>query len=228
MEEPVLSRPDAAAVIRALGLAPHPEGGHYRETFRDPRTDAAGRPASTAIYYLLGAGETSEWHRVDAAEAWHFHAGAPLVLTVSPNGHDAAATHLGADPGLASLYDAALFGMNWGVLSGFLHAAALVGAEGVGATEFASVATGYLPFVTGLLPDIARQIEEGRYPNDDGALEVHAAAMDHLIHTSLDHGIGADVPKFVKDLHERGIAAGHGADGMASLIEVVRSPASAA
>lgn len=87
----------ADEIIRRLGLAPHPEGGHYRETFRDPRQDAEGRSVSTAIYYLLQAGETSEWHRVDAAETWHFYAGAPLVLTVSPDGHDAAAAHLGPD-----------------------------------------------------------------------------------------------------------------------------------
>jgi predicted cupin superfamily sugar epimerase len=84
-------------VVALLGLQPHPEGGHYRETFRDTRLVEGGRPASTAILYLLGAGETSEWHRVDAAEAWHWHAGAPLVITLSPNGHDAEAHHLGPD-----------------------------------------------------------------------------------------------------------------------------------
>ncbi|MCJ2006469.1 cupin domain-containing protein [Methylobacterium sp. J-059] len=86
----------AAGVIAALGLRPHPEGGHYRETFRDPRL-VAGRSVGSAIYYLLDVGEVSAWHRVDAAEIWHWHAGAPLVLTVSPNGHDAAAHHLGPD-----------------------------------------------------------------------------------------------------------------------------------
>ncbi len=90
----------ATEVIRFLKLAPHPEGGHYRETFRDARTVEGGRAASTAIYYLLGVGETSEWHRVDAAELWFWHAGAPLVLTLSPNGHDAEAHHLG--PNLAT------------------------------------------------------------------------------------------------------------------------------
>lgn len=84
------------AIIRKLGLIPHPEGGHYRETFRD-LASPDGRAASTAIYYLLGVGETSEWHRVDVAEVFHFYAGAPLVLTISPNGHDAAAHHLGPD-----------------------------------------------------------------------------------------------------------------------------------
>lgn len=89
-------RLSAAEVIRLLGLEPHPEGGHYRETFRDP-AGPDGRGHSTAIYYLLDAGEVSEWHRVDAAEVWHYYAGAPLVLTVSPNGHDAQASHLGPD-----------------------------------------------------------------------------------------------------------------------------------
>lgn len=85
----------ADEVIALLGLEPHPEGGHFRETFRD--APAGGRGASTAIYYLLKAGEVSHWHRVDAAEVWHWHAGAPLVLTVSPNGHDAEARHLGPE-----------------------------------------------------------------------------------------------------------------------------------
>jgi uncharacterized protein len=72
----------AADVIRLLDLKPHPEGGHFRETFRDPRV-IDGRAASTAIYFLLAAGERSHWHRVDAAEAWHWHAGAPLVLELA-------------------------------------------------------------------------------------------------------------------------------------------------
>jgi predicted cupin superfamily sugar epimerase len=86
----------AAEVIRLLELKPHPEGGHYRETFRDP-AGPEGRGFSTAIYYLLDVDETSEWHRVDAAEIWHHYAGAPLVITLSPNGHDASAHHLGKD-----------------------------------------------------------------------------------------------------------------------------------
>jgi uncharacterized protein len=69
----------AADVIRLLDLAPHPEGGHFRETFRDSRTVDA-RAASTAIYFLLARGERSHWHRVDAVEVWHYYAGAPLVL----------------------------------------------------------------------------------------------------------------------------------------------------
>ena len=72
----------AAEVVRLLDLAPHPEGGFYRETFRDPAA-VDGRAVSTAIYYLLPAGQTSAWHRVDAAEVWHFYAGAPLELSLA-------------------------------------------------------------------------------------------------------------------------------------------------
>jgi predicted cupin superfamily sugar epimerase len=71
-----MSELSAADVICLLGLKPHPEGGHFRETFRDERADG-GRAASTAIYFLLAAGEASHWHRVDAVEVWHWHAGAP-------------------------------------------------------------------------------------------------------------------------------------------------------
>ena len=88
----------AADVVRRLDLKPHPEGGHFRETFRDSPTVDGGRAASTAIYFLLARGERSRWHRVDAAEVWHFYAGAPLALDIAA-GDGAAIEHvmLGAD-----------------------------------------------------------------------------------------------------------------------------------
>ncbi len=73
----------AADVIRLLDLAPHPEGGHYRQTFRDQRTIDGKRAVSTAIYFLLARGERSHWHRVDAVETWHWYAGAPLELEIA-------------------------------------------------------------------------------------------------------------------------------------------------
>ena len=73
----------AEDVIRILDLKPHPEGGHYRETFRDSQTIDGARAASTAIYFLLKRGERSHWHRVDAAEAWHWHAGSALELQIN-------------------------------------------------------------------------------------------------------------------------------------------------
>lgn len=70
----------AAEIVALLELQPHPEGGWFRETFRD---EGEGRATSTAIYYLLAEGQVSAWHRVDAAEVWHFYVGAPLELEVS-------------------------------------------------------------------------------------------------------------------------------------------------
>jgi predicted cupin superfamily sugar epimerase len=84
-----------AALIAALDLKPHPEGGHFRETFRHVPPQG-GRGAMTAIYYLLQAGEVSAWHRVDAAEIWHFYAGAPLALSISEDGRAATTQTLGA------------------------------------------------------------------------------------------------------------------------------------
>ncbi len=75
---------DAEEVIAHLGLAPHPEGGHYREEWRDVPPDGR-RGVGSSILFLLAAGERSHWHRVDADEHWFFHAGAPLVLHRSPD-----------------------------------------------------------------------------------------------------------------------------------------------
>jgi predicted cupin superfamily sugar epimerase len=92
-----LSTPlSAADVIRLLGLAPHPEGGHFRETFRDA-VEVGGRAASTAIYFLLARGERSHWHRVDAAEAWHWHSGAALKLEIALERGATSTVRLGPD-----------------------------------------------------------------------------------------------------------------------------------
>ena len=86
----------AADVIRLLDLRPHPEGGYYRETFRDPRQDADGRSLSTAIYFLLAAGVRSHWHRIDTVEMWHWHAGAALALRIAED-NGVATVRLGAN-----------------------------------------------------------------------------------------------------------------------------------
>ena len=86
----------AQDLIAALGLAPHPEGGHFRETFRDTR-EVGGRAVSTAIYYLLAEGEVSRWHRVDAVEVWHWYGGAPLLLSYTTDGESLTHVQLGSD-----------------------------------------------------------------------------------------------------------------------------------
>ena len=73
----------AAQIIARLDMKPHPEGGHFRETFRDEAVDESGRSRSTAIYFLLAQGERSHWHRIDAVEVWHYYAGATLELGIA-------------------------------------------------------------------------------------------------------------------------------------------------
>lgn len=87
---------DPARVVEILGMTAHPEGGHYVETFRDAPADGS-RGASTAIYFLLQAGERSRWHEVDAVEIWHWHAGAPLQLAISEDARTVRRLTLGPD-----------------------------------------------------------------------------------------------------------------------------------
>ena len=85
----------ADAVAATLGLAPHPEGGFYRETFRDG--DLSARGSATAILFLLPQSVISHWHQVDALEIWVWQAGAPLLLEIAAPGAAAAGHHLGPD-----------------------------------------------------------------------------------------------------------------------------------
>jgi predicted cupin superfamily sugar epimerase len=90
------SPPTSAEIIVRLELRPHPEGGHYRETFRDsPGTNERAR--STAIYFLLARGERSHWHRIDVAEVWHYYAGDALTLQIANDGCRGHTVRLGPD-----------------------------------------------------------------------------------------------------------------------------------
>ena len=93
----MVEAPNATDIIARLELKPHPEGGHYREVFRDTRLDANGRSLSTAIYFLLARGERSHWHRVDAVEIWHYYAGHALTLQIAHDGCAQNTVKLGPD-----------------------------------------------------------------------------------------------------------------------------------
>ncbi|MEM1346827.1 MAG: cupin domain-containing protein [Pseudomonadota bacterium] len=125
----------AKAIIERLGLQPHPEGGWYRETWRAEAPEGT-RAAGTAIYYLLAAGDYSHWHRVDAAEVWHYYAGAPLSLTLSPDGHDAEAHVLGGDV-LAAQRPQLVVPPGWWQTATSLGAFTLVGCTVAPGFEFA-------------------------------------------------------------------------------------------
>lgn len=87
---------DADEAVRLLGLLPHPEGGWYRETWRDAEKERP-RGAGSAIYYLLRSGEESRWHRIDALEVWHLYGGGPLALDLSADGTTVEHRVLGLD-----------------------------------------------------------------------------------------------------------------------------------
>ncbi|WP_030022455.1 NAD(P)-dependent oxidoreductase [Streptomyces monomycini] len=131
--------------------------------------------------------------------------------------------HLGTDPGLASLYDAALLGLMWAALTGWLHGTALVGAEGVRAADFTPVAIRWLGAVTGFLTAYAPQVDAGHYPGDDATVDVQIAAIDHLLHAAAARGIDNALPALLKATMERTRAAGHGTDSYASVVEVLKS-----
>ncbi|QHY96980.1 2-hydroxy-3-oxopropionate reductase [Streptomyces sp. S4.7] len=135
-----------------------------------------------------------------------------------------AATHLGDDHGLSSLYDVAVLGMMWGVLNSFLQGAAVLGAAGVDASVFAPLAAKSVKMIADWVPGYAEQIDKGAYPAVDATLNTHLASMNHLVHESEFLGVSAEFPKFVRALAERSVANGHGTEGYASMIELFREP----
>ncbi|WP_406299723.1 NAD(P)-binding domain-containing protein [Embleya sp. NBC_00888] len=130
---------------------------------------------------------------------------------------------LGPDAGVASLYDTALLGVMWATLTGWLHGSAVVGADGVGAAEFTPIANRWLAHaVTGFIDLYAGQVDAGAYPGDDATLDVHLATMDHLVHAARARGVDTALPELYRTYTRRAIAAGHGSDGYARLVEELR------
>ena len=132
---------------------------------------------------------------------------------------------LGPDPGLAALYDLALLSGMYGIIGGFLHAAALVGTEGVGATEFLSLLA---PLANGviigeILPSLAEQIDAGDYAKDAVSnLGPHAVALANVVEASGAQGIDVALMKPMRELVERRMADGHGDGDISGLIELLR------
>lgn len=138
------------------------------------------------------------------------------------SGLGAGTAYLGEDHGLSSLYDAAVLGLMWGILNGFLHGAALLGTAGVTASTFVPVASKGIGTVTGWLSGLAGQVDDGRYPAPDSTIDVHLAAMEHLVHESEALGVNAELPRLIKALADRAVADGHGGHSYAAMIEQFR------
>lgn len=188
--------------------------------------EAAAWARSHAFDYLDGAIMTTP-PGVGSPEMMFLYSGSPAVFEahrpiLASLGDP---LHLGTDPGLASLYDAALLGLMWSTMTGWLHGTALVGAEKTPATAFTPVAIRWLTAVSGFLSTYAPQVDAGRYPGDDATIDVQLATIDHLIHAAAARGVDNALPELLKSAMERAKAAGHGSDSYASVIEVLKNPA---
>ncbi|WP_433387649.1 NAD(P)-dependent oxidoreductase [Micromonospora sp. KLBMP9576] len=133
-------------------------------------------------------------------------------------------TYLGPDHGLASLYDVAGLAMMWSVLNAWLQGTALLRTAGVDAVTYAPFARQIVTEVAGWLPGYAEQIDSGSFPAEVSALETDARAMAHLIEESEAVGVNAELPKLIKAMADRAIAAGHGGEQYPVLIEEFSRP----
>ncbi len=215
-------------------------------TVLDPVAEAGGLAGKSLVNLTSGAPE-----QADEMAAWAASHGADYldggIMTTPPgvgnprmmflySGSEAVfETHrpalaalgdplfLGAEPGLASLYDSALLGLMWATFTGWLHGTALVTSDGTTATDFTRVALRWLNgAVSGFLTTYAPQVDAGHHPGNDATIDVQIAAIDHLIHAAHARGIDNSLPQLLKSTMERAAATGHGSDSYASVIEVLR------
>ncbi|MFE3444115.1 NAD(P)-dependent oxidoreductase [Nocardia sp. NPDC059180] len=136
-------------------------------------------------------------------------------------------SYLGADHGLASLYDVAGLAMMWSVLNAWLQGTALLRTAGIDAATFAPFAARLASDVAGWLPGHAEQIDRGSFPAEVASLETHVRTMAHLIEECEAAGVNAELPKLIKTMADRSIAAGHGGKEYPVLIEEFSKPGAA-
>lgn len=134
-------------------------------------------------------------------------------------------SHVGTDHGLASLYDVAGLAMMWSVLNAWLQGTAMLRTAGVDAATFAPFAQQIATGVAGWLPGYAKQVDNDSFPAEVSALETDVAAMEHLVAESEAVGVSAELPRLIKSIADRAIAAGHGGEQYPVLIEEFRKPA---
>jgi 3-hydroxyisobutyrate dehydrogenase-like beta-hydroxyacid dehydrogenase len=163
---------------------------------------------------------------IGTAEAVILHSGSEADFEAHKSTLDAlgTVTYLGADHGLASLYDVAGLAMMWSVLNAWLQGTALLRTAGVDAATYAPFAQRIAAGVAEWLPGYARQIDSGSFPAEVSALETDARAMAHLIEESEAVGVNTELPRLIKAMADRSIAAGHGGEQYPVLIEEFGKP----
>lgn len=132
------------------------------------------------------------------------------------------ATHLGADPGQAALYDVAMLEIFFASMTSFLHATAMVTASGITAREFLPFATQMAALGGTVMDGLAADVDAHEFEGTEDTLEMELAALDHIVHTSDEAGLDGTLVRHMHDLVRRAVDAGHGADGYSRVIDVVR------
>ncbi|MFS8103695.1 NAD(P)-binding domain-containing protein [Lentzea alba] len=130
--------------------------------------------------------------------------------------------HVGADAGLAALYDLALLGIMWPVFGGYLQALALVGTAGVTPQQFTPLATDWLATVGTFLPEMGEATQHKNYETEVSALDINVEGLRLLTRASEEQGLDATVPQALHHLFQRAQSNGHGAHSIASVIEEIR------
>ncbi|MEV6245296.1 NAD(P)-binding domain-containing protein [Streptomyces sp. NPDC051742] len=163
---------------------------------------------------------------IGTADAVILHSGPAAVFEAhaATLGALGAVTHLGDDPGLASLYDVAGLAMMWSVLNAWLQGTALLRTAGVDARTYAPFARQIAAGVADWLPGYAEQVDSGSFPAEVAALETDVRAMAHLVEESEAAGINAELPRLLKAMADRSVAAGHGKEQYPVLIEEFVTP----
>lgn len=180
-------------------------GGRYLDGALMAHPEHVGSPETVLVY--SGDAEVFQRHRAVLARL-------------------GGATYLGADPGTAALYDVAMLNFAWAALTGYLHTAALLGADGVRAETFTPLLAHWLrTTVVEVIEDYAGQVDDGVYPGGQEWLELDFPLMRNLVRASEERGLDAALPRLVAELTARGIAAGFGRESFASLVEVIRGAA---
>ncbi|MBF6125706.1 NAD(P)-dependent oxidoreductase [Nocardia brasiliensis] len=189
---------------------------------------AAAWAASRGVRYLDGAIMAIP-SAIGTAEAVILHSGPHADFDSHRPILDAlgTVTYLGADHGLASLYDVAGLAMMWSVLNAWLHGTAMLRTAGVDAAAYAPFAQQIATGVASWLPGYAEQIDRGAFPAQVSALETDVRAMAHLLEESAAVGVNTELPELIKAMADRAIAAGHGAEQYPVLIEEFAKAASA-
>jgi 3-hydroxyisobutyrate dehydrogenase-like beta-hydroxyacid dehydrogenase len=129
---------------------------------------------------------------------------------------------LGADPGLAAVYDLGMLDIFFSGMATFLHATAMVGADGVPAEEFLPYAHRMLDLLRFSNAQLADDVDRGEHPGEEDNLEMELAFLNHIVATSQTRGIDASIPETTRQLVHKAISAGHGRDGFSRVIDMLR------